>query len=237
MTDRDRTREGRSKLYGRRVGPKLRPAQTARVEAARDRLDLTACPELLAAPRGLFARDCRAVWLEIGFGGAEHLIWQARHNPDVGLIGCEAFLNGIAKALTAIERERLTNVRLHHGDARDVVDRLGDQCLERIFLLYPDPWPKRRHWKRRFVNAENLRHLHRVLRPGGELRIASDIADYVAWTLIEIDRHGGFEWCAASAQDWRRRPADWPPTRYEQKAVAAGRRPAYLSFRRLPDPA
>lgn len=237
MIDRARPRENRAKLYGRRIGPKLRPAQAARIEAARGKLDLTVDPDLLAEPRRLFARDCRAVWLEIGFGGAEHLVWQAKHNPDVGFIGCEAFLNGIAKALAAIEREGLTNIRLHHGDARDVVELLGDQGLERVFLLHPDPWPKRRHWKRRFVNAQNLHTLHRVLRPGGELRIASDIADYVAWTLIEIHRHGGFAWRATGARNWRERPSDWPPTRYEQKAIKAGRQPAYLTFRRLPDPA
>lgn len=237
MTGWNQTSEGRLTLYGRRVGPKLRPAQAARIEAARAALDLTGRRDLLAEPHRLFAKDCRAVWLEIGFGGSEHLIWQARQNPDVGLVGCEAFLNGVARALAAIEREGLTNIRLHDGDARDVLDHLGDECLERVFLLYPDPWPKRRHWKRRFINAQNLGSLHRVLRPGGELRIASDIADYVAWTLIEIDRHGGFEWCANGARDWRERPADWPPTRYEQKAIKAARRPAYLSFRRLPDPA
>jgi len=232
MTCRDKTRNDRLKLYGRRVGPKLRPAQAARIEAARAGLNLTAHPDLLAQPHRLFARDCRAVWLEIGGGGGEHLVWQAEHHPDVGLIGCEAFLNGVARTLAAIEREGLANIRLHHGDARDVLDLLGERCLERIFLLYPDPWPKRRHWKRRFVNAQNLASLHRVLCPGGELRIASDITDYIAWTLIELHRHGGFEWCADSASDWRERPADWPSTRYEEKAIAAG----YLSFRRLPSP-
>ncbi len=226
---------GGRKLYGRRVGPKLRMTQAARLDAARARLDLATRPDLLVEPHRLFEQPCRSIWLEIGFGGGEHLIWQAQHNPDIGLIGCEAFVNGIAKALAAIEHEGLGNIRLHHGDARDIIELLGDASLDRVFLLYPDPWPKRRHWKRRIVNAENLGLLHRVLRAGGELRIASDIGDYVAWTLAAIHRHGGFAWSADTARHWRERPADWPTTRYEEKAVKTGRRPAYLTFTRLPD--
>lgn len=232
MAEDDRERFARRPLYGRRVGPRLRAGQARLLAAARSRLDLTAEPELLARPGRLFAPERERVWLEIGFGGGEHLVWQAQHNPDVGLIGCEAFLNGIAKALAAIEREGLSNVRLHHGDGRDVLDLVGPGSIERVFLLYPDPWPKRRHWKRRFVNAETLAALHRVLCPGGELRIASDSSDYVAWILAAIRRHGGFEWTARKPADWRLRPPDWPATRYEEKALAAGARPVYLVFRR-----
>jgi tRNA (guanine-N7-)-methyltransferase len=235
MTGGDDTGGARLRLYGRRVGPRLRAAQARRVEVTRAELNLAARPRFLAEPQRLFDEACRSVWLDIGFGGGEHLIWQALRNPDVGLIGCEAFLNGVAKVLAVIERENLGNIRIHHGDARDVLDLLGDATLDRVFLLYPDPWPKRRHWKRRFVNAANLASLHRVLRPGGDLCIASDMATYIAWTLTALHRHGGFEWCAKAASDWRQRPGDWLKTRYEEKAMAAGRRSAYLNFRRRPD--
>ncbi len=235
MTGDDDTRPDRLRLYGRRVGPKLRPRQAARIEAARAQLDLAARPELLQEPHRLFAHDCRSVWLEIGFGGGEHLVWQARHNPQIGLIGCEAFLNGVAKALAAIDLEALENIRVHHGDAREILDLLGDATLDRVYLLYPDPWSKRRHHKRRFVNAETVASLHRVLRPGGELRVASDIADYVAWTLDALNHHGGFAISSNIGGERSLRPADWPPTRYEQKAIAAKRRPSYLVFRRRPD--
>lgn len=234
MTGDDDVRRGRPKLYGRRSGPKLRAGQARRLAEAQGSLDLTAEPARLAAPGRLFEPERRRVWLEIGFGGGEHLVWQAFRNPDVGLLGCEAFLNGIAKALAEIERQGLGNVRLHHGDARDVLELLGPGSIERVFLLFPDPWPKRRHWKRRLVDAGTLACLHRVLRPGGELRIASDSADYVAWMLAAIHRHGGFEWTARRPADWRLRPPDWPSTRYEAKALAAGRQPVYLVFRRWP---
>ena len=193
MTGDENTCPDRLRLYGRRVGPKLRPTQAARVATARAQLDLTARPASLREPHHLFDHEYRSVWLEIGFGAGEHLVWQARHNPQIGLIGCEAFLNGVAKVLAVIDREALGNVRVHHGDARELIDLLGDGTLDRVFLLYPDPWPKRRHWKRRFVNAKTVADLHRVLRPGGELRVASDIADYITWTLEAFARHGGFD--------------------------------------------
>lgn len=235
MTGDDDTRPDRLRLYGRRVGPKLRPKQAARVATARAQLDLTARPESLREPRHLFDHECHSVWLEIGFGAGEHLVWQAQHNPHIGLIGCEAFLNGVAKVLAVIDREALGNVRVHHGDARELIDLLGDAILDRVFLLYPDPWPKRRHWKRRFVNTETVAALHRVLRPGGELRVASDITDYIAWTLEALGRHGGFDISSVIASERSPRPADWPPTRYEQKAIAAERHPSYLVFRRRHD--
>ncbi len=174
------------------------------------------------------------MWLEIGFGGGEHLAWQAEQNRDTGFIGCEPFLNGTAKLLSAIEDLRLANVRIHDGDARLLLESLADSSVDRVFLLYPDPWPKTRHHKRRFVNKWALDELHRIMTPGAELRVASDIADYVRWTLREVRRHGGFTWCAETPDDWRRRPDDWPQTRYEQKALAAGRTPSYLRFVRSP---
>jgi tRNA (guanine-N7-)-methyltransferase len=183
-------------------------------------------------PRRLFPRPVADVWLEIGFGGGEHLIQAATRHPDIGFIGCEPFVNGLAKALARIDELRLDNIRIHDGDAADVLDRLAPASLGRVYLLYPDPWPKRRHWKRRFVSASNLARLARVMRPGAELRFATDWADYAAWTLVHVRRHPAFRWDAERADDWRRPWDSWQGTRYEAKAVAEGRRPVYLTFRR-----
>jgi tRNA (guanine-N7-)-methyltransferase len=172
------------------------------------------------------------VRLEIGFGGGEHLIGEASAHPQVGFIGCEPFVNGMAKALAAIEARSLANVRLHHGDALALLDWLPRASVTRIELLYPDPWPKRRHWKRRFIQSDNLARLARVLRPGGTFRFATDWADYAAWTLERMLHAPEFEWTAERADDWR---LPWPgftSTRYEAKAKREGRAPCYLAFRR-----
>ncbi len=192
-------------------------------------LDLT----IPARPCRLFTEPVGDIWLEIGFGGGEHLVHQAKRNPEVGVIGCEPFVNGMAKALRAIDAEGVDTVRLHHGDAGEVVDWLPAKSIGRIFLLYPDPWPKRRHWKRRFVSAPMLDRLHRILAPGAELCFASDIESYVAWTLTRLRDHPGFEWTAQGAGDWRRPWPDWPGTRYEAKSQRAGRVPTYLTFQRI----
>ena len=184
-------------------------------------------------PHDLFPQGVLKVWLEIGFGGGEHLAWQASARPATGFIGCEAYVNGIAKLLGAVEELRLDNVRIHDGDAREVVAALGDGSIGRIFLLFPDPWPKRRHHKRRIVNTTMLGELHRLLKPGGLLRFASDSRHYVAWTLIRVLAHGGFAWTAEAPRDWRERPPDWPQTRYEAKARKDGREPVFLTFQRL----
>lgn len=192
-------------------------------------LDLTAPPRLA----GLFATPVEAVELEIGFGGGEHLRARAQAHPARGFIGCEPFVNGMAKLLGAIEGDALGNIRLHHGDVRDVLAWLPDACLAEIFLLYPDPWPKRRHWKRRLITDATLAALARVLRPGGHLRFASDSADYVHWTLLRGLRCRLLEWTAISADDWRRPWPHFSGTRYEEKARREGRTPVYLVFRRL----
>ncbi|MDQ0325325.1 tRNA (guanine-N7-)-methyltransferase [Rhodopseudomonas julia] len=181
-------------------------------------------------PAELFAARVDDVRLEIGFGGGEHLIHEARKAPSCGFFGVEPFVNGMAKAVAAIEGEELTNIRLYDGDAADLLDWLPSKSLLRVDLLYPDPWPKRRHWKRRFVNAENLARIHRALRPGGVFRFASDIPSYVDWTMIRVLRHGGFVWPAETVADWHEPYPGWPGTRYEAKALREGRRPAYLSF-------
>lgn len=221
----------RIKVHGRRKGHPLRGRQQQLVETLLPRLRLN-----LARPfpgtEALFGRPLGELWLEIGFGGAEHLLWQAARHPDIGLIGSEPFVNGVAKALAGIEAQGLDNIRLHDDDARDVLDWLPDGALGRVFLLHPDPWPKKRHWKRRFINADNVARLARVMRPGGELRIASDIADHTDWILRHLTARTGFSWTARRPADWRLPPPDWPATRYGQKAEAAGRACAYLSFRR-----
>ncbi|MCB1380985.1 MAG: tRNA (guanosine(46)-N7)-methyltransferase TrmB, partial [Alphaproteobacteria bacterium] len=167
-------------------------------------------------------------WLEIGFGGGEHLAHQAALHPEVSLIGAEPFLNGVAKLLALVEEAGLANVRIHDGDARYLLESLPDAAFERIYLLYPDPWPKARHNKRRFVSAANLGHFHRLLVPGGLFLFASDIDDYVAWTRAHVEAHGGF----AAEGDPARPFDDWIETRYEAKARREGRGSTYLRFRK-----
>ena len=174
----------------------------------------------------------RPVWLEIGFGGGEHLVHQARANPDVGIIGAEPYINGVAMLLGKIRRAGVSNLAVHPGDARDLMDVLPPASIARAFLLYPDPWPKARHHRRRFVTPEHLGPLARVLQPGAVPRVATDIPDYVRQTLQEVPGQG-FEWLAQSATDWRAPWDDWLSTRYEQKALREGRAPHYLTFRRL----
>ena len=170
--------------------------------------------------------------LEIGFGGAEHLIDQAKANPRTGFIGGDAFVNAIAKALAAIDAGALGNVRLHFGDAIELIDWLPAGSLARIDLLYPDPWPKRRHWKRRFIQDDNLARLARILKAGGELRFATDIADYAVHALSRVLRSSDFVWTAERACDWRKPWPDFTPTRYEAKAKREGRVPSYFIFRK-----
>ena len=168
--------------------------------------------------------------LEIGFGGGEHLIHQAQSNLDTAYIGVEPFINGMAKMLGAIEDNSIENIRLYDDDATRLLDWLPQNCLDQIDLLYPDPWPKKRHWKRRFINQVNLTRFERVLKPGGRFRFASDIDTYINWTLGHIHRHGVFQWQAHSAKDWNCPWHDWTRTRYESKAIREGRTPCYLEF-------
>ncbi|MGD9863308.1 MAG: tRNA (guanosine(46)-N(7))-methyltransferase TrmB [Pseudodonghicola sp.] len=174
----------------------------------------------------------RPVWLEVGFGGGEHMVHQAAQNPDVGIIGAEPYINGVAMLLGKIRQAGVTNLAVYPGDARDLMDVLPDQSIARAFLLYPDPWPKKRHHRRRFVTQEHLLPLARVLQPGAIFRVATDIPDYVRQTLEEVPR-AGFEWLAERPADWREPWDDWISTRYEQKALREGRVPHYLTFRRL----
>ena len=174
----------------------------------------------------------KEVWLEIGFGGGEHLVHMAKTYPDVGIIGCEPFINGVAMLLGKIRQAGVENLAVHPGDARDLFDVLPDKSISKVFLNYPDPWPKKRHHRRRFVTPEHLEPLHRVMKAGAELRVATDIPDYVRQTLEQVPRHG-FDWLAKRPSDWRDPWGDWISTRYEQKALREGRTPHYLTFRRL----
>jgi tRNA (guanine-N7-)-methyltransferase len=183
--------------------------------------------------RELFPFAPSEIWLEIGFGGGEHLLAQAQARRDIGFIGCEPFINGVAKALAGIEEARLDNVRLRAGDAGALIADLPDAALSRIFILYPDPWPKRRQNKRRLISPALVREFARVLRPGAELRFASDIDDLSGWTLRRFLASADFVWTAAQADDWRRPWPEWQATRYEAKAKREGRAPVYLTFRRL----
>lgn len=220
------------RTYGRRHGRRFSPRQERLLagELPRLAIDLASAPPASAA--ALFPGNVRDVWLEIGFGGGEHLVWQAEQNPDVGMIGCEPFLDGVVKVLDAATTRQLRNIRLLPDDARPLLRWLPESCIGRAFILFPDPWPKTRHRKRRLVSAPFLAALARVMRPGGELRIATDIGDYARTALLAARATPAFRWLASRPNDWRERTPDWPPTRYEQKALAAGRRPVYLRFLR-----
>jgi tRNA (guanine-N7-)-methyltransferase len=219
--------------YGRRKGKPLSARKERLIGAFLPllRLDLKrTAPSRLAE---LFPVPVGEVWLEIGFGSGEHLLWQAEHHKDMGFIGCEPFVNGMASLLGAIEDRGLKTIRMHDGDAREVLAWLPDGSIGRAFLLFPDPWPKRRQLKRRLLAPDTVSELARVLSPGGEIRFASDSGDYAAQALLLLRRSGAFTWSAERATDWRERSADWPETRYERKALSEGRKSAYLSFRRV----
>lgn len=221
------------RTFGRRKGRKASPRQAALKDTVLPRVALD-----LSAPSGRLSRGesegaTKNLFLEIGFGGAEHLVWQARHNPDVTLIGCEPFEDGVMKALDAIQSGPIDNIRIHMGDARDVLRWLPDASIARAFVLFPDPWPKRKHQKRRLVNPQTLALLARVLKPGAELRFGTDIGDYARSALEAFQREPRFKWLADRPADWRIRPADWPETRYEAKAEREGRRRYYFRFERV----
>jgi tRNA (guanine-N7-)-methyltransferase len=220
------------KLYGRRHGKKLRPSQQQLLAELLPTLAIAdasraANPDRRPIPREALFADGRPLWLEIGFGGGEHLVDQAARHRDHGLIGCEPFVNGVAMALGRLAAAELGNVRLYPGDARDLIEVLPRGCLERVFLLYPDPWPKARHHRRRFMNPENLALLRPAMAPGAELRLATDIQAYAAHAVEAVGAAPGFSLVDSDP----RAPWDgWPGTRYEAKALRAARTPNYLTF-------
>jgi tRNA (guanine-N7-)-methyltransferase len=207
----------RRKLYGRRKGPKqsARQAELRRTLFPQLQLALSAG----ADPRNYFSPAVQEVWLEVGFGAGEHLYEQAKAHPHIGLIGAEPYEMGTAKLLTKLAEAPLANVRLYEGDGREIIEALPDASLGRFFLLFPDPWPKTRHHKRRFLQMEMLDQLARVLKPGAELRFATDDKSYLPFALERLMAHPGFSWTATGPQDWKTRPPGWPPTRYENKAI------------------
>jgi tRNA (guanine-N7-)-methyltransferase len=215
-------------FFGRRKGKRLRAGQ--------DDLVQNLLPRLRVDPGGglaAFRERFSDLALEIGFGGGEHLAADARAHPDIGFIGCEPFVNGMAKLLAVVDQEGLSNIRLWDDDATDLLPNLLEGAFGRVSILYPDPWPKRRQRKRRIVSDETLSMLARVMRSGAELRFATDIDDYAGWVLARILRSPDFRWTAERADDWRKPWAGWPGTRYEAKALREGRVPSYLTFRRL----
>jgi tRNA (guanine-N7-)-methyltransferase len=229
----DQKTEEPIRFYGRRKGKPLKATRLNLLESLLPQLAIPT-PTAPLDPATLFATPRRAIWLEIGFGGGEHLAAQAAANPDVGLIGSEVFLNGIGGALKELTARSVTNVRLFPEDVRFLLPHLPTASLERIFLMFPDPWPKTRHAKRRFIGPAMLPELARLLADGGELRVASDHPVYISWTLQHAPVDPAFRWKVTGPDDWRQRPADGFPTRYEEKAIAAGRPPAYLTFVRRP---
>lgn len=220
-------------FFGRRRGKRLRPQQVSSIEALLPRLRINLNSPAPADIRALFAHPVEDVRLEIGFGGGEHLIAELKRYSGTGFIGVEPFVNGMAKLLSALEGEEPGNLRLYDDDATRLLDWLPAASLSGIDLLYPDPWPKKRHWKRRFVNRPNLDRFAHVMKPGATFRFASDIDTYTNWTLIHCQAHPAFVWKAQSAGDWRLPYEGWPGTRYEAKAMREGRRPAYLTFVRV----
>jgi tRNA (guanine-N7-)-methyltransferase len=224
-------------FHGRRKGKRLRAAQAELLEMLLPRLrieraSLQGQPHRSTGLSALFPGAPDRVRLEIGFGGGEHLLAQARAHPDIGFIGCEPFVNGIAKLLSAVDRERIANIRVWDADATALLPHLPPESIDRAYLPYPDPWPKRRHRKRRFISDETLVALARVLRPGAELRFATDIDDYAGWALARVLRRRDLRWTAERADDWRQPWPGWLQTRYEAKALREGRKPIYLRFER-----
>jgi tRNA (guanine-N7-)-methyltransferase len=223
--------------FGRKRGRKLSPRQQRLLSEVLPRVLV---PDPVRLPP--HSRESATVsdlevqtptWLEIGFGGGEHLLWQAVQNPNVTFIGCEPFEDGVVKVLTGIEDKKLANIRIHPDDARPLLRSLPANSISRAFILFPDPWPKKRHAKRRLVGVDTLNSLARAMKPGSELRIATDIGDYARTTLLAVRAVPAFLWRASSPADWRIQPPDWPETRYQAKALREGRRCYFFKFLRV----
>jgi tRNA (guanine-N7-)-methyltransferase len=226
--------ERRHQVFGRRRGRSLRPGQRALVNELLPQLAISLPASGRLDIAALFGNACPSIWLEIGFGGGEHLAQLAEQHPQTGFIGCEVFENGTVKLLAQIDQRRLDNIRIFADDGRLLMAALPAASVDRVFILFPDPWPKRRQHKRRIVSRASLDALAEIMTDDAELRLATDDADYLCWILEHITAHPAFEWLARRPDNWRERPPDWPPTRYEAKARAAGRSPAFLRIRRRP---
>lgn len=219
------------RFFGRRKGPALSDRKQELMDDLLPRLSINIEEGTTLNPADLSEEGKKQVWLEVGFGKGEHLAWQARANPDTLMIGCEPYLNGVAGLLTSIEEEALGNIRIYGDDARHVIWALPDASVDRIFLIHPDPWPKRRHARRRFIGPSNLDDLARILKPGGEFRVGTDHPIYREWTALQMAQRDDFVWLASGPEDWKQRPDDWPETRYETKALEG--KATYFCFRRV----
>jgi tRNA (guanine-N7-)-methyltransferase len=233
MNEETFARKPRGAFFGRRKGHALRKGHASLINNVLPELSLDLSKPVPKDLRSIFDVSVRRIRLEIGFGGGENLLHEAKQDPEIGYIGCDPYLNGMAKLLASIRSEGIKNIRLHHGDALELLDWLPEQTLQRIDILYPDPWPKRRHWKRRFISEDRVSRLARLLAQGGYVRFATDIANYAEWGLLRFIRSPFFAWTAEQADDWRKPWPGFPGTRYEAKAIREGRRPIYLTFQRI----
>lgn len=235
MTDKPDLYTTRLKTFGRRSGHTLRNNHRDLVDNLLPKLRLDPTEDgSFIDPQTVFGTDVDQVWFEVGFGGGEHAAAQVEQNPNIGMIACEPFLNGVASLLSHVDERGLQDrTRIYNDDARALLDVMPDASLDRLFLLFPDPWRKKRHAKRRFIGDENLDLVARVLKKGAEFRVGSDHMPYIDWTLMHMTQRDDFEWICEGPSNWRERPADWPPTRYEQKALRQGKTCVYLRFRRL----
>ena len=225
---------GRGGFHGRRVGRPLREGRRRLLEEKLPELRADLPEQGEMDPRTLLADGPREAWVEIGFGGGEHLAWQAERHPRIGFLGCELFRNGIASLLHLAEDRGLANVRIADVEAGVLLDALAEGSVSRLFVLFPDPWPKTRHHKRRLIQAATVDRMAHVLADSAEFRFATDHGEYARWTLARLLAHPALDWTAERAANWRVRPGDWPPTRYEKAALAAGRSPVFFTFVRRP---
>lgn len=220
-------------LFGRRFGRPMRDTRRKALETFLPEISIDLPPTGMLEPRALFGDSISEVWLEIGAGNGEHAVWQAARNPCVGLVAVEPYMNGVASLVAETQGQGLKNVRVLADDARLLLDRLERGSINRAFILFPDPWPKRRHWRRRIICPAVLDQLADVMPSGAELRVGTDHPEYLVWMLRILRSHPQFCWQPAGADDWRKRPEDWPETRFEEKGWAAGRASTYLSLRRV----
>ena len=219
-------------FYGRRRTHRMRIGRKQAFERLIPELSIkqSLLEEELLNPIKLFNENIKSVWLEIGFGSGEHLFDHALSRPDVGFIGCEPYIDGIASLCQKIEKNNVKNVRIYIGDAQTILSRLEENVLERLFILFPDPWPKKRHHKRRIISPDTIPLIYKSMIRGGELRVASDEISYIRWILMHMNRSGKFNWRVKNCNDWKVRPSDWPQTRYEMKAISKGKKPIFLIY-------
>ncbi|MCF8473405.1 MAG: tRNA (guanosine(46)-N7)-methyltransferase TrmB [Emcibacter sp.] len=226
-----------SRVYGRRQGPALPIIRQDRLDKWLPQIGITLPPpddSHLIAPESYFSPPLKDYWLEIGFGKGEHLAEQAKSNPNVGLFGCEPFINGVSRLVDFVDEQNLTNIRIYTDDARLLMDSFPDQSISKAFILFPDPWPKARHHKRRIVSEGNIIALSRILKDGAELRIATDHMEYCRWIMAHMLDNSDFIWQCEHPDDWRKKPDDWPTSRYEMKSLEQGRISSYMRFTRCP---